>query len=252
MTNATAAASHPADDLRIARGSIRDYDALARFHYRAGRPATSVLVLVLRAAPGTALARHLDTPAGVLVVSMPTLNGLWRARALPELPRGRPADAAAWINAHLRTISRVVIDPRFRGLGLARGLVAAYLRDPLTDHTEALAAMGAFCPFFEAAGMTPHPCPVSPADARLVRACARAGVLPIDLPRRLSRRGDPSLEHALRRWAASSRRTHRRADDPPIELARLAARCLDTRPVAYVHRAGQPVRGPSPPAMPSC
>lgn len=238
---------HPADALALERGTIHDYDALARFHYKAARPATHVHVLVLRAPPTRRAEPFFPDPAAVLVVSMPTLNGRWREHHLPGLPPARDSagkrERTRWLNANLRCISRVVVEPRFRGLGLARRLVAAYLRRPRTRCTEAVATMGAYCPFFQAAGMTPVEFPRARHDARLLALLERAGLDTADLPR-FARTGRPRhaerLGHELRAWARASRRTARRADAPIHELAILAARTLTAQPMAFVHvaRAG--------------
>src|SRR5205823_1709377 len=92
--------------------------------------------------------------AAVLVVSMPTLNGRWRELAWPgRFCGGDQRACARRLNEEVRTISRVIVEPRWRGLGVATRLVREYLRSPLTEKTEAAAAMGVCCPFFEAAGM---------------------------------------------------------------------------------------------------
>ncbi len=72
--------------------------------------------------------------AGVLVVSMPTLNGRWRHAAWPDVDwaaGGRTA-AARRLNLRVRTISRVIVEPRCRGMGVATKLVRSYLAGPLT------------------------------------------------------------------------------------------------------------------------
>ncbi|HYE01768.1 MAG TPA: GNAT family N-acetyltransferase [Phycisphaerales bacterium] len=147
-------------------GTRADYAALARFHYRAGAPAT--MVGVVRAVePGR------GELAGVLVVSMPTLNGPWRELAWPGRYAGPDRRRGLRrLNAEVRTISRVVVEPRYRGLGLGRRLVEAYLRRPLTAATEAVAAMGGACPFFARAGMREYE--VGPGGAR-VPAVRRPG-----------------------------------------------------------------------------
>src|SRR5882724_8632387 len=131
---------HTHDDISIIPGRPTDYAPLARFHYRAQRPATCVHTL-------SAIDRTNGELVGVLTISMPTLNGPWRRLAWPRLfrdhrstPRTKGSDAAR-VNRHLRTISRVIIDPRYRALGIARRLVEAYLESPLTRCTEAIAAM---------------------------------------------------------------------------------------------------------------
>jgi GNAT superfamily N-acetyltransferase len=184
--------------VNIIEGCAEDYEALARFHYRAGRPATMERVLV---------AVEDGERAGVLVVSRPVLNARWRGLLWPgELEAGGPRERAMRVNEHLRCISRVVVEPRFRGLGVGRGLVAAYLARPITARTEAVAAMGAVCGLFRAAGMREVVVPASGRDAALRRALRRAGIAPWRLVDpasawRLGRSERVAVESALRRWA---------------------------------------------------
>ncbi len=193
---ATAAAGHGGAGIELAQGLRRrggtraDYAALAEHHYRAAKPATMTRVLVLEDPRPTVVGRYLGRrdqtrPVGVLVESLPSLSCRmrdWatRARYGRHLsPRGR----AALLNAELRCISRVVIDPRWRGLGLAVGLVRWALDEPTTELTEALAAMGRVNPFFERAGMTAYPRPTHRHDARFIAALARVGLAARDLAR---------------------------------------------------------------------
>ncbi len=221
---------NPGQRLRLRPGTIHDYDALGAFHYRAGRPATFVRVITLRAAADA-------LPAAVLVVSMPTLNGAWRRAAFPEMARLLDANdkraIARWINANLRTISRVVVEPRWRGLGLAQRLVRSYLRRPLTRCTESVATMGAYCPFFVAAGMIEHPCAMGPREARLARLLAREGVRVESLGEAVRR--SARLAQDLRRWARSSRRTQRVACGDIAGIVRAAQSALLARPIAFTH-----------------
>lgn len=68
--------------------------------------------------------------AGVLLLSLPVLNARWRAVAWPVLfaDIGK-REAARRANAHVRTISRVVVDPRFRGRGIGSALVRRVIAD---------------------------------------------------------------------------------------------------------------------------
>jgi hypothetical protein len=222
--------------IRILPGRPGDYAALARFHYRPARPATIVHTLAAADA-------HSGEVVGVLTISMPTLNGPWRAVAWPALfgPRSGRALARS-VNRHLRTISRVIVDPRYRALGVARRLVQAYLEDPLTPCTEALASMGRFCPFFARAGMRELLLTAPPRDGRLRAALAAAGIEPwqlIDLTSaaRLLRARD-TLRRDLLSWANDSRATRwlRPAGEDAAALAPLAAlagAALTARPLAY-------------------
>ncbi len=224
---------------RIEPGTRQDLAALAHHHYRAGNPATITLILrATRTAPdGT---QHL---AGVLTVSMPVLNAIWRPLAWPECfnTTNRRANAHA-VNTQLRCISRVIVSPSSRGLGIATALVRAYLADPQTPHTEAIAAMGACCPFFRTAGMAEYHLPRAPHDARLHDALEHAALTPTDL---LTPHTLPIfIQQELQRWAA-----HAKVRTAPHTHA--ATRLLTT-PRAYAHDTNSPHPTPLPtPLTPS-
>lgn len=207
------------ESVAVTRGGYEDYLALERFHYRASAPATRVRVLAARVGAERLL-------AGVLVVSMPTLNGRWRDIAWKgERPTDR-RESAAWINREVRCISRVIVDPRFRGQSIARRLVEAYLREPDSPRTEAVAAMGAFCPFFGAAGMREVRVPSTARDRVLERELRRHGLRPwecADLSRvRGCVRRSGRLREAIERWARASRATSRWCGDGGLDVERLA------------------------------
>lgn len=209
------------DALRIEPGSMRDFTALARFHYRSGRPGASTQVYRLVApAPARTVRRSLGRRAGaaeivgVLVRSLPPL--CCRLRDLATGGRYRdlaPGDAARALNREVRTISRVVIDPRWRGLGLAVRLVRHALDQAETPYTEALAVMGQVHPFFERAGMIRYDAPPRAEDERLRAALARAGIDPVTLvSSRLARQRIDGLAEAQRAaLLAELRWWHRRS-----------------------------------------
>lgn len=219
----------PRDEIVIGPGTIAEYDALSRFHYRASRPATCAAVLA---------AREQGELVGVLVVSMPTLNGRWRELAWPGRYSGgdRRADIVR-MNRELRTISRVVVDPRFRGMGVGARLVREYLRLPLTPATEAAATMGVCCPFFERAGMVRVRVARASRDLLLERKLRALALGPVELLRgaRLTR----DVIDALRVWANAGRATRGLLEETPRDLARAAASALLASPVAYAHGAGE-------------
>ncbi|MCE7973810.1 MAG: GNAT family N-acetyltransferase [Leptolyngbya sp. PLA1] len=221
----------------ISSGAHSDLEALRRFHYCSGRP--SPPVLVLRARVGREL-------AGVLVVSMPTLNGWWRRDAFgPAF--GSPGRASAGrLNAAVRLLSRVIVDPRYRGLGVGAALVRAYLARPLTRYTEAVAGMGAFCPLFTAAGMREVPLRTPARDARLARALRALGLsahtLADPVLARVRLRGSATLRRSVRAWAASSRATRARAAGPLAPLLHSAISRQLAPPRVYVFDAERPSR----------
>lgn len=217
----------------IEPGSMADYRGLARWHYRAGPPAVPRRVL-----------RAVDARAGVvgvLVTAMPTLNARWRSVVWPgRYERWPPRERARRLNDELRCLARVVVDPRVRSSGVATALVRVYLRDPETPGTEAVAAMGAACPFFARAGMHEYALPPGPADARLLDALERVGLGPedlVDVAVAAARvEACPLAERELRLWANASRATRSARGDASRnvdELVRLAARRLGCRPRVY-------------------
>jgi GNAT superfamily N-acetyltransferase len=176
----------------LVRGRPRDYFALEHFHYLPQRPATYADVWVvrfvddedddarrhaprplrgdtLRFAQHDALDAHRavamrreaaddgDDPrawrvVAVAVLSYPTIRSIPRERTL-GLRDAAPRERAAYVNAHVRTVSRVVVHPQFRGLGLASELVRKLIAVCPTRYVEASAVMAHVHPFFAAAGM---------------------------------------------------------------------------------------------------
>jgi ABC-type lipoprotein export system ATPase subunit/GNAT superfamily N-acetyltransferase len=212
--------------ITIEPGTQADMDALLPHHYIAGRPATRVGFL-------RAYDETFDNLAGVLVVSMPTLCGVWRSQAWPGRYAGRDRKSATRrINTELRCISRVIIDPRYRGLGLATRLVRTYLDHPLTPATEAVAAMGRICPFFERAGMTAYRVPMHAADARLADAIEAARFEPwmlADPGRAQGLLAHPLVAAELYRWA----RARRIVEQSDQTLCRMAGARLSIESMAY-------------------
>jgi len=230
----------PALTVAIERGSIEDFDALSKYHYRSARPATWTRVLRAVGAGGEL--------AGVQVVSYPVLNAAWRNTAWPGRysTRWRRRDARR-VNRELRCLSRAVVEPRYRGLGIARRLVEAALATSETPAVEGVAAMGPISPFLERAGMTPVPIVRRPVDWRLLDALDASGLVAGDTPWRLA---DPTVQRAmvedpfvrgeLESWArvvgAAGRRAKRPGDD--ASLARAAASRLMSEQTAYVWARG--------------
>ena len=249
-----ASATRIEEDLRLEAGSLRDYAALAHHHYRAAKPATATRVFVLRdPAPGVVgryLGRRGDPRVvGVLVESLPALSCRLRDVALRERygPWLPATSRAALLNAEVRCISRVVVDPRWRGLGLAVRLVRHALSTATTPVTEALAAMGRVTPFFEKAGMTAYRRPAHAHDARLSAALAVVGLRPHDLvAERLAWRWVDALPADRRTWlllelARWHRQTFGRGGGPggdAREHLAAAGRRLLMEPVYYVRVHG--------------
>jgi len=221
------------DRFVITPGTMKDYQALAVHHYKGGRPATVKRVYAMYDREGsdvTARFRALSgiggsaesedgCLVGVLVLSLPRLSCQLRDMAtggrylnLDLKYRGK------MLNHEIRVISRVVVDPRYRGAGLAVRLVRHALDRPESVYTEALAAMGRVNPFFERAGMRKYERPVLPEHARLLAVMEEIGIEASALASRkvldraLGQAGDEArrwFECELRRWAGQAFRLSR-------------------------------------------
>ena len=140
--------------LALAVGAPRDYRALSGFHYVAGRPATWAAVRTITYRDPPAIDAG-DPPrvVAVGVLSWPTARSRGRERffALSGRPYG---ELLRFANANLRTVSRLVVHPQFRALGLATILARSLIDAAPTRYVEASARMGRAVPMFERAGMT--------------------------------------------------------------------------------------------------
>lgn len=254
--------------IRVERGTVADWQALAPLHYRSHHAGAVTDVFRVMYAPARGRGHGLsDMPrrsrsglegdglgvsvlVGVLVVSRSALSAGARNRATGgrygTAGMGRVATARL-INRELRVISRVVVAPNWRGLGLASRLVAEALPQIGTPYVEAMAAMGRVHPFFEQAGMTAYPQSPSPQGERL-RACLEAVGLG-----RCDRRSAEVLGGALDglapaaaglawreigRWARSylGAKNHRTNQPDRRRMLDLVARHLDSAPVYYLWR----------------
>jgi hypothetical protein len=248
--------------IQIDRGSLADYRALARFHYRGEHPGAVTCILRAVLDRPTVVGRYLQRPSqrervGVIVRSLPHLACEMRDLATNRRYRGLTLrESAIMLNREVRTISRVVIDPRFRGCGLAVRLVRSMLNE--IEHgvayIEALASMGRVNPMFERAGMARFDPPPRPADARLIDALEAAGIAPVvlcsrrmflDRMNRLDSSAREFIGRELRRWDrfGGGRSRGKRSDPVRRETAenvdRIIARArasIFARPVYFLKR----------------
>lgn len=236
--------------LPIRAGTRADYLALKCHHYRPGHPMTTMRVLAIDDDTPSAADRYLARPAeprpiAVLVESLPSLSCRLRETALGgRYQHLRPKPRSALLNQELRCISRVIIDPRWRGLGLAVRLVRHALSTATTRYTEALAVMGRVSPFFERAGMAAYERQPLPVDERALAALRYAGIEPLALakPAALAAQIDAlppasraMLNRELTRWyrTAGGRGIARQPD--PIDILHAAQQRLLAQPIYYLH-----------------
>ena len=126
-------------DLRIEEGSLEDYKRLAEFHYRSSGHPPPLKVFVLK--------RRDDEPIGVILYSWPPANVFGRKQALGKILTLRE------LNQKLAIISRVVLHPKYRSIGLGIRLVKETLPLVGRPYVETIAVMARYNPFFEKAGM---------------------------------------------------------------------------------------------------
>jgi hypothetical protein len=217
------------DAIEIERGSFADYAAMAAFHYRGGKPAGVMRVLVAHyRGPGLGGPEAAGgMRAGVIVETLPPLGCALRTAALPG--RFACADrslAAAKLNREMRTIARVVVHPVFRSAGVAVRLVRALLAAAQTPYVEALAAMGRVNPFFERAGMRAYDRPALPDAVRLTAALAAEGWGVMDLAAPREERVSAFLGRELLRFS--------RTAETVAEALAEARRRLLSQPVYYL------------------
>ncbi|MCW4017385.1 MAG: GNAT family N-acetyltransferase [Candidatus Bathyarchaeota archaeon] len=121
---------------RIQQGTTADYKALSQFHYRTGRTPPPRKIFILK--------RKTET-LGAVVYSYPSPLCFGRSKAwkgtFQELQR------------NMSIISRVVVHPKYRSIGLGEKLIRETLPHCGTDCVEAVAVMAKYNPFFEKAGM---------------------------------------------------------------------------------------------------
>ncbi|MEM3357197.1 MAG: GNAT family N-acetyltransferase, partial [Candidatus Bathyarchaeia archaeon] len=123
-------------EMRIEEGEFSDYKRLSAFHYRSSRcpPPRKVFVL-----------KRDGELCGVIVYSFPPPMCFGRSRVW----RGSFSE----LQRDVSIISRVVVHPKYRSIGLGVKLVRETLALAGTPFVEALAVMARYNPFFERAGM---------------------------------------------------------------------------------------------------
>ena len=145
--------------LTIAAADRTVYEELAAFHYRDSSPGpvTDIFAII----DEHPLRRATAAATGVIVYRPPVPNLAIRNAVTGGYFSGLDrASGLSLLNEHVRCISRVIIDPRYRGLGLSSWLVAETMPQVGAAMIEASSVMGRFHPFFERAGMqafTPAP-----------------------------------------------------------------------------------------------
>ncbi len=229
------------EKLQIAPGGIEDYRQLARYHYRDSQPGPCKAVFVLKT-DGTLPGLSCEAVVGVIVYSTATAVLELRNAATNNFFAGLDRDTQlGLINKHIRRISRLVIEPRFRGLGLATRLVRETMPRLNVPIIEAAAVMGRVNPFLEKAGMKAYRAKPRLASVQLTEAFSLLGLEDADLvdAQKVQQKLDELtsaqgefLERCIRQFL----RSHgRRRDMPPgLERTRYILSALTARPTYYI------------------
>ena len=124
-------------EMLVEEGSTEDWRALASLHYRSHRISAPRKIFCLRRG---------DELCGVIVYCYPPSASFGRRLVLPRMSMRE-------LNGKLSVISRVVVHPKYRTVGLGVKLVRDTLGLAGTDYVEMSAVMAKYNPFAEKAGM---------------------------------------------------------------------------------------------------
>jgi ABC-type lipoprotein export system ATPase subunit/GNAT superfamily N-acetyltransferase len=126
-------------EMHVEEGTKEDYKKLARFHYRDSRLFAYHKIFALK---------RDDETVGAIVYGSPPITVTGRRQAL-----GKHLTINE-VNRDLTRISRVVVHPKYRTIGLGAKIVAETLPLAGKPYVETIAVMAKYNPFFERAGMT--------------------------------------------------------------------------------------------------
>jgi len=227
-------------ELEIVPGDMSDYRLLAAYHYRDGRPVGVKAVYTVR--PKRALGALGRQPAGVIVYAMPNPRVELRTIATNGVFHGLDRQTELeLLNRHVRCLARVIVEPRFRGIGLAVRLVRETMPRLNVPIIEALGVMPLVNPFLERAGMRCFEPRVPVEHVELLEALSVVGIEEDDLvdPERVQRELDrlgaaprAFLEARVRRFLKSH--GTRRTMPGGLERTRYVLTRLTHRPAYYI------------------
>jgi hypothetical protein len=226
--------------LEVVRGDLADYRQLACYHYRDGQLAGVKVIFILR--PTTPMGPLRKRPVGAIVYTMPVPRAELRNAATGNVFQGFDRQTQlALLNRNVRCISRVVIEPRFRGIGLATRLVRETMPQVNVPIVEAVGVMPLVNPFLEKAGMKGFAPGLRVEHVELIEALSITGIEEDELidPAGVQKKLDGLPESAadfiearLRQFLKSHGK--RRTMPPGIERTRYALSKLTERPAYHI------------------
>lgn len=226
--------------LEIVPGKLSDYRQLAAYHYRDGRLAAVKRVFLLK--PNRPLGTASGRAVGVIVYAMPNPRVELRNLATGGIFSGLDRQTElSLINRNIRLISRIIIEPRFRGIGLASRLVRETMPMMRVPIVEALGVMPLVNPFLEKAGMQAFEPRVAAHHVELLEAFSAVGIEEQHLidPQTVQREFDalslPAadfVEAHIQRFLKSH--GNRRTMPPGVDRTRYVLGKLTHRPAYYI------------------
>jgi predicted GNAT family N-acyltransferase len=227
--------------LKIVAGDISDYKRLASFHYRHSMIGPFKKIFAIK--PTKGLRHFIGTETvGVIIYGTAALGVELRNTATENMLTGLDGKTrAALINKNFRCITRVIIEPRFRGLGLGSKLVRETLAKADVPIVEALAVMGSVNSFFEKAGMTSYTASQSRRCVQMTEAFGVVGIKDDEfinteaVNKKLNKlTGKPKafIENQIRRFLQGFNKKRYLADG--IERTRFVLSKLTDRPIYYI------------------
>lgn len=241
----------------ISKGTTADWLALKSLHYAAGNPATVHSIW-------TAAHPEINGPAGVVVASYPDLHSAARNLATDSKYQNvQDRRVASVLNREVVKISRIVICPQLRGIGLAGQMLEHIVPRLGVRYVECVTSMSRWSRFLERVGFREVPQTCHPVEAELMdwasreRPPAAAHLDGAELMkwidalsvrgRRVGRRIVWSYYHHFvlhRRTKGSRPKNVPNPDDPRWgEAADLAARRLTERPAYWIIGPIDPMTG---------
>ncbi len=225
--------------MRIAKGTFSDYKELSKYHYRNAKTGPLTNIFVLKPKEKSSLDAK---TIGVIVYSMPNpcleLRNIATGNFFTGLDR---KIQISLLNKTVRRISRIIIEPRFRGLGLAAQLVRETMPLVNVPIIEASGVMGMANPFFEKAGMTAYIAPPKTSCIRMIEAFDAIGIVdsmlinPLEVHRDiefLTRKKRQFIEKEFRIFLKSF--SNKRYCSPSLERTEFVLSRLTERPMYYI------------------
>lgn len=122
-----------------------EYEELSKFHYKSH---------ILGGVKNYYCLRFQEKIIAVLVISMPHLHLKGRNKYFSGKYTATTKENFQEVNKLFESISRIIVHPKYRSIGLAYYLIKEYFKICKSKYVETIAVMPKYNPFFEKAGMT--------------------------------------------------------------------------------------------------